>query len=148
MQVSPRSTPWWTRPIGSSETSRRLSSGPKNGVRSRTRHCGPCCTRFGIVSRSRRPYQFGAQLPTLVGGVYYDGWRPADTPVKMSNEEFFARVRSEFPQEVTRAVRRQARPTAPGRLPASRAPSGSCGHGSGGCHSNIKIVASSLSSLC
>ncbi|MZF87700.1 DUF2267 domain-containing protein [Streptomyces sp. SID5643] len=44
--------------------------------------------------------QFGAQLPTLVRGVYYDGWRPADTPVKMSNEEFFARVRSEFPYAV------------------------------------------------
>ncbi|MFD8044816.1 DUF2267 domain-containing protein [Streptomyces sp. WAC 05379] len=44
--------------------------------------------------------QFGAQLPTIVRGVYYDGWRPAETPVKMSNEEFFARVRSEFPYAV------------------------------------------------
>ncbi|MFE1880150.1 DUF2267 domain-containing protein [Streptomyces diastatochromogenes] len=44
--------------------------------------------------------QFGAQQPTLVRGVYYDGWKPAETPVKMSNEEFFARVRSEFPYAV------------------------------------------------
>ncbi|MFE7776268.1 DUF2267 domain-containing protein [Streptomyces sp. NPDC057445] len=35
---------------------------------------------------------FGAELPTIVRGVYYDGWKPAETPVKMSNEEFFARV--------------------------------------------------------
>lgn len=41
--------------------------------------------------------QFGAQLPTIVRGIYYDGWKPAETPVKMSNEEFFSRVRSEFP---------------------------------------------------
>ena len=41
-----------------------------------------------------------AQLPTLVRGVYYDGWKPAETPVKMSNEEFLARVRSEFPYAV------------------------------------------------
>ncbi|WP_308298741.1 DUF2267 domain-containing protein [Streptomyces sp. GESEQ-35] len=44
--------------------------------------------------------QFGAQLPTIVRGIYYDGWKPAETPVKMSNEEFFARVRSEFPYAV------------------------------------------------
>lgn len=37
---------------------------------------------------------------TIVRGVYYDGWKPAETPVKMSNEEFFARVRSEFPYAV------------------------------------------------
>ncbi|MFF4089057.1 DUF2267 domain-containing protein [Streptomyces nigra] len=31
--------------------------------------------------------QFGAQMPTLIRGIYYDGWKPADSPVKMSNEE-------------------------------------------------------------
>jgi uncharacterized protein (DUF2267 family) len=25
--------------------------------------------------------QLGAQLPTLIRGVYYDGWKPAETPV-------------------------------------------------------------------
>jgi uncharacterized protein (DUF2267 family) len=44
--------------------------------------------------------QFGAQLPTLIRGVYYDGWKPAETPVKMSNEEFFERIRREFPYAV------------------------------------------------
>ncbi|MEV5458975.1 DUF2267 domain-containing protein [Streptomyces cellulosae] len=44
--------------------------------------------------------QFGAQLPTLVRGVYYDGWKPAESPVRMSNDEFLARVRSEFPYAV------------------------------------------------
>ncbi|GAA3828468.1 DUF2267 domain-containing protein [Streptomyces phyllanthi] len=44
--------------------------------------------------------QFGAQLPTLIRGIYYDGWKPAGTPVKMHREEFFARVRTEFPYAV------------------------------------------------
>ncbi|RZB19794.1 DUF2267 domain-containing protein [Streptomyces sp. F001] len=44
--------------------------------------------------------QFGAQLPTIIRGMYYDGWKPAETPVKMSNEEFFERIRSEFPYAV------------------------------------------------
>ncbi|MFD9224706.1 MULTISPECIES: DUF2267 domain-containing protein [unclassified Streptomyces] len=43
---------------------------------------------------------FGAQLPTLIRGVYYDGWKPAETPVKMNREEFLARVREEFPYAV------------------------------------------------
>ncbi|MEU3889714.1 DUF2267 domain-containing protein [Streptomyces sp. NPDC029041] len=62
--------------------------------------------------------QFGAQLPTLVRGVYYDGWRPADTPVKMSNEEFFARVRSEFPSDGRAGLRRPAVFRRHVRLPA------------------------------
>ncbi|ADI05437.1 hypothetical protein SBI_02316 [Streptomyces bingchenggensis BCW-1] len=44
--------------------------------------------------------QFGAQLPTLLRGVYYDGWRPAHTPVKMNSEEFFRRVRADFPYAI------------------------------------------------
>ncbi|MFF0065377.1 DUF2267 domain-containing protein [Streptomyces sp. NPDC005279] len=43
---------------------------------------------------------FGAQLPTLIRGVYYDGWKPAETPVKMNREEFLARVKEEFPYAV------------------------------------------------
>jgi uncharacterized protein (DUF2267 family) len=43
---------------------------------------------------------FGAQLPTLVRGIYYDGWRPSDTPVKMNREEFLERVRQDFPYAV------------------------------------------------
>ncbi|MEV7404885.1 DUF2267 domain-containing protein [Streptomyces sp. NPDC091267] len=42
----------------------------------------------------------GAQLPTLIRGVYYDGWKPSGTPVKLSGEDFFQRVRDDFPYAV------------------------------------------------
>ncbi|MFD5876897.1 DUF2267 domain-containing protein [Streptomyces sp. NPDC060322] len=42
----------------------------------------------------------GAQLPTLIRGVYYDGWKPSETPVKLSGEEFFQCVRDDFPYAV------------------------------------------------
>ncbi|MFC8225107.1 DUF2267 domain-containing protein [Streptomyces sp. NPDC057287] len=42
----------------------------------------------------------GAQLPTLIRGVYYDGWKPSGTPVKLSGEGFFQRVRDDFPYAV------------------------------------------------
>lgn len=41
--------------------------------------------------------QLAAQLPMLVRGLYYGGWDPAIVPVKMTREEFFQRVREEFP---------------------------------------------------
>jgi uncharacterized protein (DUF2267 family) len=44
--------------------------------------------------------QFGAQLPTLLRGIYYDGWKPSETPLKMSKEEFFTRVRENFPYAI------------------------------------------------
>jgi uncharacterized protein (DUF2267 family) len=40
--------------------------------------------------------QLAAQLPTLVRGIYYDGWNPSAVPMKMDREEFLARVREEF----------------------------------------------------
>ncbi len=52
-----------------------------------------------------------AQLPLLVRGIYYEGWDPADKPVKeRKKEEFLAHVAEAFrddpvdPEEVTRAV--------------------------------------------
>lgn len=33
-----------------------------------------------------------AQLPLLVRGIFYEGWEPAHTPVRMSLSEFLARV--------------------------------------------------------
>ena len=40
---------------------------------------------------------FGAQLPELLRGVYYEHWRPATTPVKKpSKADFIARVEDAF----------------------------------------------------
>ncbi|WP_433514380.1 DUF2267 domain-containing protein [Nonomuraea sp. CA-143628] len=36
-----------------------------------------------------------AQLPLLLRGVYFDGWRPSSVPVKVNREEFLDRVRAE-----------------------------------------------------
>jgi len=44
--------------------------------------------------------QLGAQLPTLIRGVYYEQWRPAATPVKERHvEEFIVRVDRAFTQD-------------------------------------------------
>ena len=42
----------------------------------------------------------GAQLPMLIRGLYYEGWRPAKVPLKMNKGEFLDRVRAEFRFEV------------------------------------------------
>jgi uncharacterized protein (DUF2267 family) len=47
-----------------------------------------------------------AQLPMLVRGIYYEGWDPSRVPVKMGRDEFFDRVRREFPFEVDGGVER------------------------------------------
>lgn len=54
---------------------------------------------------------FSAQLPILVRGVFFDGWRPATVPVKMrSKEEFLSHVGSYYKnapvdlERITRAV--------------------------------------------
>lgn len=54
----------------------------------------------------------GAQLPTLIRGAYYEGWRPNETPSKdRTAEAFIAAVREELsghpeidPETATRAV--------------------------------------------
>jgi uncharacterized protein (DUF2267 family) len=55
---------------------------------------------------------FGAQLPMLVRGFYYEGWHPHGKPVKeRKKEEFLAHVVAAFwdepevdPEEIARAV--------------------------------------------
>lgn len=39
--------------------------------------------------------KFGAQLPTVIRGLYYEGWKPSRVPIKMHKEEFMDRVFSE-----------------------------------------------------
>jgi len=58
--------------------------------------------------------QLGAQLPIFIRGVYYEGWNPAQTPVKSRGKELFLRqVRQAFAhtknpdvdeEHVTRAI--------------------------------------------
>jgi uncharacterized protein (DUF2267 family) len=52
-----------------------------------------------------------AQLPMLVRGMYYEGWHPADKPLKEHRADFLRRVREVFtfdlsadPERVIRAV--------------------------------------------
>jgi uncharacterized protein (DUF2267 family) len=58
--------------------------------------------------RDRLPVEeaadLGAQLPMLIRGLYYEGWRPAQVPVKMKRDEFLARVRRDFTFEVEGGV--------------------------------------------
>ena len=53
----------------------------------------------------------GAQLPMLIRGLYYDGWKPGLSPLKLKRDEFLACIQDQFrndptidPAQVTRAV--------------------------------------------
>jgi uncharacterized protein (DUF2267 family) len=54
----------------------------------------------------------GAQLPMLVRGLYYEGWHPANKPVKeRKHDEFLAQIDKDYkddwcvdPEQVVRAV--------------------------------------------
>lgn len=50
-----------------------------------------CCTLQTLRDRLRpeEAIQLGAQLPALVRGLYYDGWRLAGVPLQMRNRQHF-----------------------------------------------------------
>jgi uncharacterized protein (DUF2267 family) len=68
------------------------------------------------VLRDRLPVReaahLGAQLPMLIRGIYYEGWKPAATPTKIKTaQEFYDSVRKNFtadrnvnPMRLTEAV--------------------------------------------
>ena len=44
--------------------------------------------------------QLGAQLPMLIRGFYYEGWRPSDTPRRERHrEEFLSHIAVQFPDD-------------------------------------------------
>jgi uncharacterized protein (DUF2267 family) len=47
--------------------------------------------------------QFGAQLPMLLRGVYYDGWHPAGKPLKIRHLQ-------DFLEEVNKGITQQMNP--------------------------------------
>ena len=53
-----------------------------------------------LTLRDRLPIQeavhFGAQLPMLIRGLYYDGWKPSETPIKMSREQFLEAIKEKI----------------------------------------------------
>ena len=46
--------------------------------------------------------QFGAQLPMLVRGFYFEGWRPADAPVRARTKAQFVDYAREYLADVLR----------------------------------------------
>ena len=56
--------------------------------------------------------EFGAQMPMLIRGIYFEGWSPTGKPVKERHrEEFLARIREQFrgdddidPEKIAHAV--------------------------------------------
>jgi uncharacterized protein (DUF2267 family) len=54
--------------------------------------------------------QFGAQLPMLIRGFYYEGWDPTAKPLKLRHkEEFLTRMQQEFHGDDNKDAERVAR---------------------------------------
>src|SRR5499426_1634284 len=57
--------------------------------------------------------QFGAQLPMLIRGFYYEGWDPTGKPLRQRHqEEFLAGISREFRDEVPDGAKRSTADTA------------------------------------
>ena len=39
---------------------------------------------------------FGAQLPMLIRGMYYEGWEPSKVPIKMAIDNFLAAIQEKI----------------------------------------------------
>jgi uncharacterized protein (DUF2267 family) len=40
--------------------------------------------------------KFSAQMPLLITGVFFDGWKPRRKPVRMRRDEFYASIREQL----------------------------------------------------
>src|SRR5205807_535474 len=53
-----------------------------------------------LALRDRLPIQeavhFGGQLLRLIRGLYYDGWKPSETPIKLSREQFLEAIKEKI----------------------------------------------------
>jgi uncharacterized protein (DUF2267 family) len=47
---------------------------------------------------------FAAQLPLLIKGIFYDGWRPAAVPRKIDREQFLEDIRTTFRFSMDRSI--------------------------------------------
>ncbi|MCU1305505.1 MAG: hypothetical protein JWN45_200 [Acidobacteriaceae bacterium] len=48
---------------------------------------------------------FAAQLPMLVRGFYFEGWKPESVPKKMHREEFLEAISQQFPFAVKGGIK-------------------------------------------
>ncbi|NJP34579.1 DUF2267 domain-containing protein [Micromonospora thermarum] len=60
-----------------------------------------CALRTTLhLLRDRLPVQesveFAAQLPLVLRGIYFDGWKPMDVPVKLNRDDFLLEFRKQF----------------------------------------------------
>lgn len=101
--TSIQTTNEWLRDIG-----QRLGPDPQRAYRALRAVLHTLRDRLTVNEAA----DLGAQLPLVVRGIYYEGWQPAKTPVKLrSREAFIGAVQDRLyggppinPEEATKAV--------------------------------------------